>query len=342
VTRTFLAPAWLWLLLAVAALLALYIGLQLRRRAYAVRFANLDLLGKLAPRRPGWRRHLAFALLLLALASLTVAMAKPTRDTRVPRDRATVMMAIDVSLSMRAEDVEPNRLEAAQAAAKEFVGLLPPRVNLGLVTFSGTASVAVAPTTDRAAVLRAIDTLELAERTAIGEAIFSCLDAIRTFQAQLQGQDAAGADAAAPARLVLMSDGSNTWGRSPEQAVGAAKQAEVPVSTIAFGTDGGFIELEGDRVAVPVNHEQLQGIAEGTGGSYYAAASAEELSSVYRDLGSQIGYTIERREVTTWFVGTGLLLAFAAAAASLVWSNRLLGTPPTLAGPVRQPSLRGG
>jgi Ca-activated chloride channel family protein len=121
-----------------------------------------------------------------------------------------------------------------------------------------------------------------------------------------------------------MSDGSNTWGRSPEQAVGAAKQVEIPVSTIAFGTDGGFIELEGDRVAVPVNHEQLQGIAEGTGGSYYAAASAEELASVYRDLGSQIGYTIERREITTWFVGTGLLLAFAAAAAALLWTNRLL------------------
>ena len=153
-TRVFLAPGWLWLLLAVAALLALYVALQLRRRAYAVRFANLELLGTLAPRRPGWRRHLAFALLLIALASLTTAMAKPTRDTRVPRDRATVMMAIDVSLSMRAEDVEPNRLEAAQAAAKEFVGLLPPRINLGLVTFSGTASVAVSPTTDRAAVLR--------------------------------------------------------------------------------------------------------------------------------------------------------------------------------------------
>jgi Ca-activated chloride channel homolog len=323
VTRTFLSPGWLWLLLAVAALLVLYVVLQLRRRAYAVRFANLELLGKLAPRRPGWRRHLAFALLLLALGSLTTAMAKPTKDTRVPRDRATVMMAIDVSLSMRAEDVSPNRLEAAQAAAKEFVGLLPPRINLGLVTFSGTASVAVAPTTDRASVLRAIDSLELAERTAIGEAIFSCLDAIKTFQAQLQGQDAA-EEGSAPARLVLMSDGSNTWGRSPEQAVGAAKQAETPVSTIAFGTDNGYIELEGDRVAVPVNHEQLQGIAEGTGGSYYAAASAEELGSVYRDLGSQIGYTTERREITTWFVGTGLLLAFAAAGVSLAWSNRLL------------------
>jgi Ca-activated chloride channel homolog len=322
VTRTFLSPGWLWLLLGVVALLIVYLVLQLRRRAYAVRFANLDLLGKLAPKRPGWRRHLAFAALLLALASLTTAMAKPTKDTKVPRDRATVMMAIDVSLSMRAEDVSPNRLEAAQAAAKEFVGLLPPRINLGLVTFSGTATVAVSPTTDRASVLRAIDNLELAERTAIGEAIFSCLDSIKTFQAQLQGTDPS--EGNAPARIVLMSDGSNTWGRSPEQAVGAAKQAAVPVSTIAFGTDTGYIDLEGQRVVVPVDHEKLKEIADGTGGSYYAAASAEQLSSVYRDLGSQIGYTTERREITTWFVGVGLLFAFGAAGLSLLWSNRLL------------------
>lgn len=323
-TRTFLSPGWLWLLIAVAALLVLYVLLQLRRKRYAVRFANLDLLGKLAPKRPGWRRHVAFGLLVLALAGLTTAMAKPTKDTKVPRDRATVMMAIDVSLSMRAEDVTPNRLQAAQAAAKEFVGLLPPRINLGLVTFSGTANVAVTPTTDRGAVLRALDNLELAERTAIGEAVFSCLDAVRTFQSQLQGADAA--EGAAPARIVLMSDGTNTWGRSPEQAVGASKQAEIPVSTIAFGTDEGYIQLddEAEPTPVPVNHEQLKGIADGTGGSYYAAASAEELSSVYRDLGSQIGFTTERREITPWFVGMGLLFAFAAAGASLVWTNRLL------------------
>ena len=323
-TRTFLSPGWLWLLLAVAALLVLYVLLQLRRKRYAVRFANLELLGKLAPKRPGWRRHVAFGLLALALVGLTTAMAKPTKDTKVPRDRATVMMAIDVSLSMRAEDVTPNRLQAAQAAAKEFVGLLPPRINLGLVTFSGTANVAVTPTTDRGAVLRALDNLELAERTAIGEAVFSCLDAIRTFQSQLQGADTT--ESTAPARIVLMSDGTNTWGRSPEQAVGAAKQAEVPVSTIAFGTDEGYIQLDGESepTPVPVNHEQLKGIADGTGGSYYAAASAEELSSVYRDLGSQIGYTTERREITTWFVGMGLLFAFAAAGASLLWTNRLL------------------
>ena len=319
--KTFLSPGWLWVLLAVAAFAVVYVLLQLRRTAYAARFANLELLGSIAPKRPGWRRHVAFALLLLGLAALTTAMARPTKDVRVPRDRATVIMAIDVSLSMRATDVEPDRLVAAQRAAKEFVDLLPPRINLGMVSFAGSASVAVTPTTDRGAVKRAIDNLQLAERTAIGEAIFSSLDAIKAFQAQLAGQETG---PAVPARVVLMSDGSNTWGRTPEQAVGAAKQAEVPVSTIAFGTDEGYIQLENERVAVPVNHEQLRGIAESSGGSYHAAASASEISDVYRDIGSQIGYTTERREITTWFVGSGLLMAFAASGLSLFWTNRRL------------------
>jgi Ca-activated chloride channel family protein len=312
----------LLLLLAVAALAGVYLLFQLRRKAYAVRFTNIELLDTIAPKRPGWRRHLVFALMLLALATLTVAMARPTKNVKVPRDRATVMMAIDVSLSMQADDVEPTRLEAAQRAAKQFVELLPPRINLGLVTFSGTATVAVAPTTDREAVLRTLDTLQLAERTAIGEAIFSCLDAIKTFQAQLAGRGATGG--AGPARVVLLSDGSNTWGRNPDLAAVAARRAKVPVSTIAFGTDQGVIDLEGDKIRVPVNHAQLKGIADDTGGTYHAAASAKELSSVYRDIGSQIGYTTERREVTTWLVGAGLLFAFSAAGLALLWTNRLL------------------
>jgi Ca-activated chloride channel homolog len=319
--RTFLEPKWLLLMIGVAALGLLYLAMQLRRKQYAARFANLELLGSIAPRRPGWRRHLAFALMLFALASLTVAMARPTKDVRVPRDRATVMMAIDVSLSMRATDVEPNRLVAAQRAAKEFVDLLPPRINLGLVSFSGSASVAVTPTTDRGAVKAAIDRLQLSERTAIGEAIFSCLDAIKTFQTQLAGQDGVPAP---PARIVLMSDGSNTWGRTPEQGVQASKQANVPVSTIAFGTDDGYIDLENEKVSVPVNHEQLEGIAEASGGTYHSAASAGELSDVYKDIGSQIGYTTERHEVTQYLVGVGLMFAFSGAGLALLWTNRLL------------------
>jgi Ca-activated chloride channel homolog len=317
----FLAPSWLWLLLAVLALVLLYVLLQLRRRQYAARFTNTALLGSIVPRRPGWRRHVAFSLLVLALATLTTAMAKPTHKVRVPRDRATVMVAIDVSLSMKATDVGPSRIEAAKQAAKEFVRLLPPRINLGLVSFAGTANILVTPTTNRDAVDTAIDNLELSESTAIGEAVFSCLSGIQNFQAQLQGRTN---EKAPPARIVLMSDGTNTIGRSPDMAIAAAKQAKVPVSTIAFGTDEGTVDIGGEQVSVPADKDTLRQIARETGGSFHSAATAQQLREVFRDLGSQIGFTREPREVTTWFVGTGLVFAFAAVGASLLWTNRLL------------------
>jgi Ca-activated chloride channel family protein len=317
----FLAPAWLWLLLAVAALAAGYGVLQVRRTKYAVRFTNTELLASLVPKRPGWRRHVSFALLLLALTALTAAMAKPTRQVKVPRDKATVVMAIDVSLSMQATDVSPTRIDAAKVAAKEFVKLLPARINLGLVSFAGTANVLVPPTTDRDPVLKSIDGLQLAERTAIGEAIYSCIGAVQTFARQVTGQDGG---KPAPARIVLMSDGTNTDGRPVDSAVQAARTAGVPVSTIAFGTDEGSVDIGGEPVAVPADKATLRSIAQETGGSFHAAASADELRDVYRDLGSQIGYTTIRREVTTWLVGTGLLLGFAASGLALWWTNRLV------------------
>ncbi|HSV66491.1 MAG TPA: VWA domain-containing protein [Mycobacteriales bacterium] len=317
---TFLAPGWLWLLLAVAGLTAAYVLLQRRRTKYAVRFTNTALLDKLVPRRPGWRRHLPFALLLLTLGVLTAAMAKPTTQVRVPREQATVIMAIDVSLSMQATDVSPTRIDAAKAAAKEFVQLIPPRINLGLVSFAGTATVSVSPTTDRDAVLRAIDDLQLRESTAIGEAIFSSLDAIRAVAAQTR--DANGQPV--PAAVVLMSDGDSKQGRSVDEAVAASRGAGVPVSTIAFGTEDGTVDIGGERVAVPADRSTLKEIAQRTGGSYHSAVSAGELQDVYRDLGSQVGYATARREVTAWFVGTALLLGFAAAALSLWWTNRLV------------------
>ncbi|HEY9389988.1 MAG TPA: VWA domain-containing protein [Mycobacteriales bacterium] len=317
----FLAPRWLWLLLAVLALAALYVALQARRKQFAARFTNTELLDAIVPRRPGWRRHVAFGLLLLALVSLTAAMAKPTHKVKVPRDRATVMVAIDVSLSMKATDVGPSRIEAAKQAAEEFVRLLPPRINLGLVSFAGTANVLVTPTTSRDSVTAAIDHLQLAESTAIGDAVFSCLSAIQNFEVQLEG----GSDQKVPpARIVLMSDGTNTIGRSPGQAVAAAKKASVPVSTIAFGTDNGSVDIGGEQVSVPADKDTLRQIAKETGGSFHAAATAEQLREVFRDLGSQIGFTKEPREVTTWLVGTGLVFAFAATGLSLFWTNRLL------------------
>jgi Ca-activated chloride channel family protein len=316
----FLAPVWLWLLLAVAGLAAVYAAMQLRRTKYAVRFTNTALLGSLVPHRPGWRRHLAFAVLLLALATLTVGMAKPTTSVKVPRDRATVVMAIDVSLSMQATDVSPSRIEAAKQAAKEFVRLLPPRINLGLVTFAGTANVQVSPTTDRDAVSRAIDGIQLRESTAIGEAIYSCLDAIHS--AATQAQDAG--KEPTPATVVLMSDGDSKQGRPVNAATTAARAAKVPVSTIAFGTEDGTVDIGGDLVPVPADRVTLSRIAQETGGIYHAAASAEELRDVYRDLGSQIGYTRERQEITRWFVGAALLTCFVGLGLAMFWSNRLV------------------
>jgi Ca-activated chloride channel family protein len=317
---TFQAPWWLLALLAVAAVVALYVVLQLRRARYAARFTNVALLGSVVPKRPGWRRHSAFAALALGLAALVTSLAVPSTEVRVPRERATVIMAVDVSLSMRARDIEPDRFSAMQIAAKEFVEVLPARINLGLVSFAGTAATVVTPTTDRGQVTTAIDNLQLAESTAIGDAIFTSLTAIQNYQSSL---DEGGVELP-PARIVLLSDGYSTVGREATQAIDAANGAEVPVSTIAFGTDYGTLDLDGETVPVPVDRATLEEIAKETGGSYSEAASAAELEQVYEDLGSQIGYTTEAQDISPWFVRGGLLFAFLGVVASLLWTNRLL------------------
>jgi Ca-activated chloride channel family protein len=317
---TFQSPLWLLLLLAVAALVGLYVLLQLRRKRYAARFTNVALLGSLVPKRPGWRRHLAFGLVALALAALVVSLAVPSAEVRVPRERATVIMAVDVSLSMKATDIDPTRFQAMQTAAKQFVDVLPARINLGLVSFAGTATTLVPPTTDRAQVRTAIDHLQLAEATAIGEAVFTSLSAIENYQDSL---DTPSRDLP-PARIVLLSDGYNTVGRDDTQAIDAATSAKVPVSTIAFGTDYGTLDLNGETVPVPVDRATLKKIADETGGSYSQAASAGELEKVYADLGSQIGYTTEPHDISPWFVRAGVFLAFLGAVLSLLWTQRLL------------------
>lgn len=317
---TFQAPWWLLGLLAVAALAGFYVLLQRRRVRYAARFTNVAMLGSLVPKRPGWRRHLAFGLVVLALGALVVSLAQPSTEVRVPRERATVIMAVDVSLSMQATDIEPDRFSAMQTAAKEFVDILPEQINLGLVSFAGTATTVVAPTTDRGQVRTAIDNLELAESTAIGEAVFTSLTAIQNFQSTVD----AGAEEVAPARVVLLSDGYNTVGRPDTLAVEAAVGAQVPVSTIAFGTDFGVLDLEGETVPVPVDRATLESIADQTGGSYSEAASASELEQVYADLGSQIGFTTEPQDISPWFVRGGVLFAFLGIVLSLLWTNRLL------------------
>ncbi len=312
----FLASRWLLLLIVVAALAAAYVVVALRRRVYAVRFTNLALLKSVAPRSPGWRRHLAATASLLGLLSLVLAMARPTAEVRLPRERATVMVVIDVSLSMQATDVRPTRITAARTAAKQFISELPTTFNVGLVSFAGTAAVAVSPTRDRASVREGIDGLQLAESTATGEAVFAALGAIKAVPAD-------GARGPAPGRIVLLSDGFRTVGRTNAEATAAANAAHIPVSTIAFGTDTGSVELQGQEIPVPVDRVALRQLAESTSGHYYSAASSDQLRAVYQDLGSSIGYRRVPREITTWFLGVGLLLALTAAAMSLLWTARL-------------------
>jgi Ca-activated chloride channel family protein len=317
----FVSPAWLLLLIVIAAVAAVYAVLQLRRKKYVARFSNVDLLASVAPRRPGWRRHLTFALLLVGLAVLTIGVAQPTAAVKVPRDRATVMIAIDVSLSMQATDVLPDRITAAKKGAKSFVDMLPPRINVGLVKFGGNASVVVPPTIDRDVLKKAIDGLQLQDSTAIGEAIFTSLDAIKTFSSQTTAKD----DKPPPARVVLMSDGASNKGRSPMSAATTAKQASVPVSTIAFGTDSGTVDLPGyGPQPVPADKTTLRAVADATGGTFHTAASSEELRSVYSNIGSQIGFTTEHKVIAWRFLVVGLLFTVAAAAAALLWSGRLV------------------
>jgi Ca-activated chloride channel family protein len=315
----FLSPYRLLLLLAVAALVGVYVFVQSRRKAYAVKFTNIGLLDRVAPRKPGYRRHVPAVLFLVALTTLVVGFAQPTREEPVPRERATIILAIDVSLSMEATDVEPSRIEAAKSAASSFLDVLPPKINVGLVLFNREARVRVAPTTDRDAVRRGIQSAELGESTAIGEAIFTSLDAIESAPTD-------DGETQAPARIVLMSDGTNTYGRPNDIAAQAAIDEGVPVSTIGFGTDDGSIPDPGapwDTVPVPVDRDALQAIAEETEGTYFSAYTESELREVYQDIGSSIGYTTEQVDASAYFIGAALIMLLVTSGLSMAWFSRL-------------------
>ncbi len=271
----------------------------------------------MAPRHPGWRRHLTAAGFLAALAALVVAFAQPARAVEVPRERATVMLAIDTSLSMEAADVEPSRIEAAQDAAQRFVDEIPETMHVGLVSFDGAAVVRVPPTLDHDLVRQGIRDLELYEQTAIGEAIRASLQAIAAVIEEDPGE-------APPGAVVLLSDGETTVGTPNDVAADDAADTGVAVSTIAFGTPDGYIDVpDQGRIDVPVNESSLADIAEVTGGSFYTAETAGELAEVYADLGTAVGYETEEQEITAWLVGLALVLMAATAAGSLAWFSRL-------------------
>ncbi|TWP46760.1 VWA domain-containing protein [Lentzea tibetensis] len=316
---SFVAPWWFLLLLVVVALAAGYVVLQRIRRRRVMRFTNLELLEKVAPKREGWSRHVPATLLLVALSLLTVALAGPTAEQRVPRNRATVMLVVDTSLSMKATDVQPSRLEAAQVAAKSFAEGLTPGINLGLISFAGSATVLVAPTTDRPAVTQSIDGLKLAQSTATGDAIVAAMAAIDSF-----GKVVGGAEGPPPARIVLMTDGKETVGtRKAFDAAEDAKKAGIPISTISFGTEEGTVDIEGRQQPVPVDDESMKEIAQLSGGEFFKAASAEELRRVYDTLGEQIGYEKKKADASKPWLIIGTLSSVFAAALALLLGQRL-------------------
>ncbi len=311
-----LYPARLWALLAVPVLLIAYLGL-LWLRSSSRRRSGPSALDGLIRKQAAWKRHAAVAAAVLSLASLVIAWATPIGYTEVPRERATVIVAIDVSRSMMAEDVKPTRLAAAQSAAKEFLGMVPKGFNIGLVIFAGSSSLIVPPTTDRGAVAAAIDRLELAPSTAIGEGIYSSLDAL-----DLVPSDPKDPDATPPAAIVLLSDGESNMGRSSSGAAQAAKKRGVPIFTIAYGTATGYVVDRGQRMPVPVNHVELQRIADLSGGKKYSAASAGELKTVYEGIARSIGYERVQAEVTEKYAGYALLFGIVSALAAIALGAR--------------------
>jgi Ca-activated chloride channel family protein len=317
--------AWLFFLLIVPlALAVLYVLSQIARRRRILRFANMELLESVAPQRPNRFRHIPAILLVIALVLFTIAIAGPTRDVRIPRNRAVVMLVIDVSQSMKADDVPPNRLAAAQEAAKQFADELTPGINLGLISYAGTATVLVPPTTNRDATKRAIGTLKTADRTATGEAIFTALQAIATVGAVIGG-----GDKPPPARIVLFSDGKETVPSNPDNPKGAftaarsAKQQGVPISTISFGTKEGYVEINDQRQPVPVDDETMKEVADLSGGQSFSASNLAELKDVYATLQEQIGFETIRGDASTGWLRLGALVLAVAALLALVVNRRL-------------------
>ena len=269
--------------------------------------------------RPRWWRHLAAFAFVLGLTSVALALARPVAPVNTPVNRTTIMLAVDVSGSMNATDVTPSRMRALQEAADGFVENVPSDINVGLVSFNNQASLVVPPTQDHFSVADGIDSLTPSGSTAIGDAIFVCLDAIKRVPPAPDGSPV-------PARIVLMSDGATNTGRSNDSAVAAAKAAGVPVWTIAYGTDSGTVTIPGPNGGtfnVPVDAAALAAIASQTGGQTFTADSADRIRQVYADIGRSLGYHIVDSDLSGLFAAIGFALLAVGGAIGLVWGNRL-------------------
>lgn len=312
---TFLAGGRLFLLALIPALVALYVWQQRRRRAYAVRFTNLALLASVAPKRPGWRRHVAAAMILLALVLLGGAFARPAVEVKVPRGRAAVVLVVDVSRSMLATDLSPNRMTAAKAAAQSFVDSVPAEMELGLVAFSNSAMLSAPISRDRELMRSAIGRLQPLAGTAMGEGLSVALEEIARIR-ETEG-------ATVPASVLLLSDGVSNLGRPPQQAAATAEEMDVPVYTVGVGTEGATLEFNGQIVPVDVDEATLREIATQTGGEYFRSADSKALAAVYKNLGSVLGYDVEQREATAAAAGLAALILLGAAVAGTLLMQRI-------------------
>lgn len=308
-------PSLLFALALVPALLAAYLMAQRRRRAYAVRFTNLALLREVAGRGPGLRRHVPPLFFLLGVSALLVSLARPSAVIAVPRDQATVMLVLDVSGSMAAQDLAPSRLVAAQQAARRFVEALPEGAQVGLVSFSSAAHVGAALTRDRAAVARAIDRLQAGGGTAIGDGLSLALDQLAQRPSNDQGQPA-------PGLVVLLSDGQATAGRDPAEAAARAQTEGTRVYTVGIGQRGATPRVNG-RTPVGLDEATLQRMAEVSSGEYFYAAESSQLERIYADLGSQVSWAQERTEVTALVSALGTALLVVGGLLGLRWFQQL-------------------
>lgn len=334
----------LWLLLLVPVLIVAYILAQRRRQKYALRYASLSLIKEALGRGPGWRRHIPPIIFLLGLIVMILALARPNAIMVLPTQQGTIILTFDVSGSMRAEDVKPNRLEAAKIAARAFVEKQPPNVRIGVVAFSDNAAIVQVPTNDREAILSAITRLQPQRGTAIGRGILTSLDALVDTPPQV----ALGAPRRdermeslvlptptptptplprgeyTPAIVILLSDGESNVGPPPLEVVHHAEDRGVRIFTVGLGTpEGVVINAGGRNIRVRIDEPTLQKIAERTNGRYFRAENAEDLKSVYEGLSMRLTFKTERTELTALFTAAATVLMLIAGTLSMWWFNRL-------------------
>ena len=323
-TGAFAHPGWLLALLVPVLAAAVYVYVDRRRRRRSFAFGNFSIVAEVSGRDRPWLRHLPVAALLAALAVLAIALAGPMAETKVARNRATIMLVVDVSLSMSATDVQPDRLSTAKQAGREFIDSLPDDLNVGLVTFAGRAQTPVMPTTDHATVARALDGAILQSATATGDAIAAAQSAILQFGEQIQGPEGP-----PPAAIVLLSDGKQTIPSELDDPRGAytaadeAAEVGLPIHTISFGTRGGSITVDGQVLPVPNDDESLMEIARRTEGEFHSAASLDELRDVYGELTDEIGYELRRSENPRPWMVAAFALLLVSAGASLFLGRRV-------------------